>query len=113
MLVQGLVLSDAEESNSSPSVAGQREKAVLRGFKSIGIPSRLSHGGKGTILIKQRTLEQKYRRLLRDYDDISREYKYARNALNALTNTRDGAAMVMQLHLGEQLVSRIPSSTET
>ena len=62
----------------------------------------------GTLLIKQRTLERKYRRLLRDYDDISREYKDARNALNALTNTRDGAEMVMQLHLGEQIVSRIP-----
>ena len=61
-----------------------------------------------TLLIRQRTLERKYRRLLRDYDDVSREYKDARNALNALTNTPDGAEMVMQLHLGEQIVSRIP-----
>ena len=66
-----------------------------------------------TLLIKQRTLVRKYRRLLRDYDDLSREYKDTRNALNALTITRDGAEMVMQLHLGEQLVSLIPSSTET
>ena len=58
-----------------------------------------------TLLIKQLTLERKYSRLLRDYNDILREYKDARNALNALTNTLDGAEMVMQLHLQEQLVS--------
>ena len=70
-------------------------------------------------MIKQRTLERKYCRLLSDYDDISREYNDARNALNTLTDTRDGTEMVMllmqlmQLHLGEQHVSRITSSTET
>ena len=76
----------------------------LWGLKSIGIPSRLSHGStrddSETLLIKQRTLEWKYSRLLRNYNDISREYKDVRNALNALTNTRDGAEMVTQ-HLLE------------
>ena len=55
-----------------------------------------------TLLINNKLLN------LTDYYDISREYKDARNALNALTNTPDGAEMVMQLHLGEQIVSRIP-----
>ena len=42
-----------------------------------------------TLLIRQQTLEQKYSLLLRDYDDVSRENKDARNALSVLTNTQD------------------------
>ena len=40
--------------------------------------------------------------------DITRDYTQVREALNALTNTADGAELVLQLHLGRQLVKRIP-----
>ena len=60
-----------------------------------------------TLLINNKLLN------LTDYYDISREYKDARNALNVLSSMLDGAEMIMQLHLGEQFILQIPSSTET